>query len=303
MTIKSRIFNFYLKSKFYYKLERWVVHILPTIHNQPVLDMGELQPEIFTEHSELNGINMNEEAQLSLLETFKTRYKTEFDTLDNANAPPYFYFDNGRFESVDAEIFYCMIRHLKPRRLIEIGAGFSSKIASIAISRNFVEDQRYHCEYTCIEPSPENWLYDIPQINNIIKDKLENIPLSLFNELKQNDILFIDSSHLINIYNDVCIEYLDILPSLTTGVFIHSHDIILPQRYCRQWHDNRYYFNEQYLLQAFLAFNQSFSVVWAGNFMHLKHGDKLQDTFTSYNKLPGLKREYGHKSFWIKRVR
>lgn len=136
--------------------------------------------------------------------------------------------------------------------------------------------------------------------------------------LERNDILFIDFSHILSIGSDVRYEYLDLLPRLKPGVLIHFHDIFLPAEYPQKWVLNFHRFwNEQYLLQAFLTFNTEFEVLWAGNFMHLNHSDLLAATIPSYKqelgKLPrsveprtislggALPVECQPKSFWIRR--
>lgn len=128
--------------------------------------------------------------------------------------------------------------------------------------------------------------------------KLEEVEATLFTSLSENDILFIDSSHILRIGNDVYYEYLDILPRIAPGVFVHIHDIFLPFEYPRQWVMDEYRFwNEQYLLQAFLMFNNAFKVIWAGSYMHYKNSDKLRSTFRSYDPAtvwPG--------SFWMRRA-
>ena len=116
---------------------------------------------------------------------------------------------------------------------------------------------------------------------------------------ENHDILFIDSSHVLRIGGDVQYEYLEILPRLARGVIVHSHDIFLPAEYPRHWVlEEHKFWTEQYLLQAFLAFNDSFEVLWAGSYMHLKHPEKLEEAFSSYKRertLPG--------SFWMRKVK
>jgi len=97
-----------------------------------------------------------------------------------------------------------MIRKYKPQRIIEIGSGFSSLLTAKAIRQNKIEDSKFLSELICIEPYPCEWVKKIPEVKKLIKLKVENIQLSEFKKLKENDILFIDSSHVINIYNDVC---------------------------------------------------------------------------------------------------
>src|SRR5262249_46442361 len=114
----------------------------------------------------------------------------------------------------------------------------------------------------------------------------------------QNDILFIDSSHVFRVDSDVRFLFLEVLPRLNPGVLIHIHDIFLPYDYPRDWivKEHRFW-NEQYLLHAFLLFNRAFEVLWAGSYMHTRHSDKLKRAFASYDPAsvwPG--------SFWMRRL-
>ena len=124
-------------------------------------------------------------------------------------------------------------------------------------------------------------------------------PLNLFEELSENDILFIDSSHVSKASSDVNFLYLEVLPILKKGVLVHIHDIFLPQKnYPRNWIEGLMIFwNEQYLLQSFLAFNNAFEVLWGGSYMHLKHSGKLKNIFSSYEKTTVWPR-----SFWIRKT-
>jgi hypothetical protein len=196
-------------------------------------------------------------------------------------------------------MLYGMVRYFKPRRLIEVGGGHSTYVSAHAINTNAAEDLQYQCELTLIEPFPNNVVKrGFPGLSRLIARRVQDVPLAEFERLQENDILFIDSSHVLAIGSDVRYEVLEILPRLNKGVLVHFHDIFLPTEYpkefvfklCRFW-------TEQYLLQAFLAFNSAFEVLWAGCYMHLKHPEVLQRNFGSYNKqrsLPG--------SFWIRKT-
>jgi len=141
-------------------------------------------------------------------------------------------------------------------------------------------------ELIAIEPYPNEVLRrGFPGLSRLIPRKVEEVDLSQFDELKQNDILFIDSSHVLRIGNDVQYEYLEVLPRINKGIIIHIHDIFLPMEYPKNWVLKMHRFwSEQYLLQAFLAFNSAFEILWAGSYMHLRHPDQLEKAFSSYNR-------------------
>jgi hypothetical protein len=284
----------------YFRLwEQHGFHITPNHFYQPIPDTSQLEATLWDQPADLTGVAMNEPEQIEFLESVCLRYKPEYDLFPiHPTSKPYeYYFDQLMFRSVDAEVLYCTIRHFKPSRIIEIGSGFSTLVAAAACRKN--KEEGHDTDLTCIEPYPNETLkLGFPGLGKLITTKLENVDQSLFTNLATNDILFIDSSHVLRIGNDVYYEYLHILPRIASGVFVHIHDIFLPFEYPRQWIADEYRFwTEQYLLQAFLTYNSAFKVIWAGNYMHYKHSDKLQQAFSSYTAsqvLPG--------SFWMQRV-
>jgi len=277
------------------------LHILLNNYYSPIPDTRTLKEELWSKPSELVGVEMNEQKQLELLSHFVSSFKNEYDKFpENKTSIPYqYYLNNQFFGSVNAEVLYSMIRYFKPRKILEIGSGCSTFLSAQAILKNKQENNSYECELVAIDPYPNEILKrGFPGLTKLISRKVQDVPLAKFQELKDNDILFIDSSHILKIGSDVQYEYLEILPRLNKGVIIHAHDIFLPAEYHKRWiYKQLYFFNEQYLLQSFLAFNNSFEVLWAGSYLALKHPDSLETAFSSYVRgdLPC--------SFWIRRVR
>ena len=275
--------------------ERMGFHITPNHFYQPIPDTRTLKDELWLRQSELVGVNMDEQKQIQLLNQF-LRFKDEYDTFPKNKTPkPYqYYLNNPNFGGVDAKILYCMIRHFQPKKIIEIGSGYSTCLSARAILKNEEEDGN-KAELIVIDPYPNEVLRSgFPELSKLISTKVEEIDLSVFKELEENDILFIDSSHVLKIGNDVQCEYLEILPRLDKGVIVHIHDIFLPCEYPKKWIlEMHRFWNEQYILQAFLAFNSAFEVLWAGAYMHLRHHDKLEEVFGSYNRKTA--------SFWIRK--
>lgn len=276
-------------------------HITPNGYYQPIPDMRTIENS-WDKTSELIGIDLNGHVQLRLLASFAAGYKAEYDKFalekSQISKPYEYYINNKQFESVDGEMLYCMIRHFKPKRIIEIGSGNSTYCAAKAVLKNAEEDKP--CKLIAIEPYPNEYLQKgFPGLYKLLSQKVEGVQLSEFAELQENDILFIDSSHVLKIGGDVQYEFLEILPRLNRGVIVHFHDIFLPAEYPKEWVLKRHqFFTEQYILQAFLAFNNAFEVLWAGHFMHLKHADKLENAFGSYKTEKGLP-----GSFWIRRTK
>jgi predicted O-methyltransferase YrrM len=124
-----------------------------------------------------------------------------------------------------------MIRKFRPKQIIEIGAGYSTLWSLSALTANGSP-----CMLTSIEPYPQDFLKHLKDKNfALIEKKVEHVPLTLFEALEANDILFIDSSHVVRIGGDVLYEVLEIIPRLKTGVRIHVHDIFLPYNYPKDW--------------------------------------------------------------------
>ncbi len=282
--------------------ERLGIHIVPNHFYQPIPDVRNLDERLWETPSALVGIDMSEQAQIVLLSQFQENYRSEYDQFPvSRTSRPYEYFvNNGGFESVDGEILYCTIRHFKPKRIIEIGSGNSTYLSALAIQRNKEENPEYSCELIAIEPYPNKVLRaGFPNLSRLIKEPVQNIPLSIFEELGENDILFIDSSHVLKAGSDVQYEYNEILPRLNKGVLIHVHDIFLPFEYPKKWICQYHLFwTEQYLLQAFLTYNSAFKVVWAGYYMHRSYPELLEKAFKTYDR---KKIEPG--SFWMRRTR
>lgn len=169
-----------------------------------------------------------------------------------------FDFSNGYFGGTDAATYYALIRHLRPRQVVEVGSGMSTRIAAAALARN--RDEGRPGELLCIEPDPQPRLTDDMPQATLLQQPIEAVPLARFDSLQENDMLFIDSSHAVKFGGDVCRLFLEIVPRLNRGVWVHVHDVFFPYDYPATWVvDQRIAFTEQYLLEGFLAFNRAFA--------------------------------------------
>ena len=203
------------------------------------------------------------------------------------------YWTNGWLPPLDAAALYTMLATTGPARYVEIGSGNSTLMALKAIAANRAGDAAYTCDVTCIEPYEMPWLETTGV--TVVRERVETVALARFADLRENDILFIDSSHVIRPYGDVLREFQDILPSLASGVLVHVHDIFSPRDYPEVWlRAERRLWNEQYLLEAFLAFNSRFSVLCANNWLKHNHWDAFSRAcpVTTQANEPG--------SFWMR---
>ena len=219
------------------------------------------------EDRELPAIDLNPQEQLGLLSQFTFSEELKKIPLERTNQLE-FYYHNPSFGAGDAEYLYSMIRLFKPKKIVEIGSGYSTLLAVSAIRQNRQDDSQYSCELICIEPYEMEWLEKLGV--KIIREKVETVNKEIFSSLEANDILFVDSSHIIRPQGDVLFEYLEVLPILKSGVLVHVHDIFTPKDYFDDLilTDVRFW-NEQYLLEAFMSFNKGFRIIGALNY--LKH--------------------------------
>jgi predicted O-methyltransferase YrrM len=240
---------------------------------EPFIRSRDLRTPPESERS-LPGIDWNLDEQLELLGSL--RFGHELTDLRAPRTDPLdFRLGNASFESGDAEFLYQMVRLKKPRRVIEIGSGNSTLLVRRAIAMNRRELPTYECEHLCIEPYEAPWLEQAGV--RTLRMRVEDVDRSLFQTLGENDLLFIDSSHVIRPQGDVVVEYLEILPSLRTGVIVHIHDIFSPRDYPRDWLLERMYlWDEQYLLEAFLTGNRDWKVLAALNLLRHRQFEALQ---------------------------
>jgi hypothetical protein len=223
----------------------------------------------------LPGIDFRIESQLKHLDQLTFSSELASLNLDQKNGSiEAFHIGNGSFGFGDADFLYQMIRHLKPRKIIEIGSGNSTKIARLALGKNQVETGGHH-EHICIEPYEQPWLEGLEGVK-VVRELIESLEYDWSNELGPGDLLFVDSSHVIRPQGDVLKVYLEIIPQLSAGVCVHIHDIFTPKDYLKSWvvGDVRFW-NEQYLLEALLTNTSRYEIVAALNFLKHNHYNKL----------------------------
>lgn len=208
-----------------------------------------------------------------------------------------YFLNNGYFGTVDAEVLYGTIRAFRPRQIVEIGSGFSSRLA-----RRAIRDGSTGTRLTCVDPSPRTEIRDFADEH--VQDVVEDLdPSYLPSLLAANDILFIDSSHMIQTGGDVPYLFLEVLPRLAEGVLVHVHDIFLPFDYPEAWMADRsqgkaWSWTEQYLVHAFLAFNNHFEILWPARAMWESHRDEIAAVIPSA-ALPPL---VPPTSLWLRKV-
>jgi hypothetical protein len=287
-------------------------HLLRKHFYLPIPEPEDLGDAFWERRSEMVGVDMNDAGALALLADAFPGPTAEFrelfplrapggDSSGGGDDPTRFHLLNGSFMAVDAHVYYALIRHFRPRRIVEVGAGNSTLVAAAACLRNQKEDG-HAPTLTAIDPFPQPSLKrGFPGLSRLVESRVQDVPMDVFTSLEAGDILFIDSTHVLREGGDVQLEYCEILPRLAPGVVVHIHDISLPRAYPRVYTERlRLYWNEQYLLQTFLAYNSRFEVLWPGNYMMLKYPERVVETFPEFRSMREDFPESEPSSFWMR---
>lgn len=235
----------------------------------PVPDLDEVErfaDTLYRPVTSLPGIDLAAERQLALLDDLAGFYP-EMPFTSSRTSDLRFYFGNDHFEQADATVLYAMLRRLEPKRVIEIGCGFSSAVM-------LDTDELYlgsRTEFTFIDPYPER-LLELQQPGDesrttLLTMPVQDVPLERFATLERGDFLFIDSSHITRIGSDVNHLYFEVLPRLAPGVIVHIHDIFWPLEYPLPWVRRGQAWNEIYLFRAFLTCNSAFRIMLFNSYL------------------------------------
>ena len=244
---------------------------------------------------QLGGIELRQEEQLELLEELGQFYGQQPFT-EKPTAGARYFFDNGYFSYSDALLLYRMIRYAKPKRIIEIGSGYSSFVM-LDTSERFFDNS---IQMTFIDPYPERLQSRLTDNDlktvNLIPKRVQDVDLERFSELGDGDILFVDSSHVSKVGSDLNHILFEIIPRLSKGVFVHFHDIHYPFEYHTEWILKRQWFwNEAYILRAFLQYNSAFTVRIWNQFLGKHFPERVEKSMPLALKNPG-------GSLWIQRI-
>lgn len=257
----------------------------------------ELAP-LADEARELPGIDFNVEEQLERLHALRFAHELEGLPHRSADAQA-LHVDNPFVGAGDLGYWYNLLRARKPRRVIEIGSGFSTLAAERALARNREEDPASRCHHLCIERYPSPTVRRLAAAGSIelLESRAERVDRAVFAPLDEGDILFIDSSHMIRPQGDVLFEYLELLPTLRPGVIVHVHDIFSPRDYPARWlRDAGVFWNEQYLLEGFLTNNREWKIIGALNHLAHEHFERLRAV------CPFLTPESEPGSFYLQKI-
>lgn len=270
----------------------------------PVPDIADLKArQVWDRRSPMPGIDLREHEQVKLLAELGREFGGECHWPHEAPGPgDQFFTDNTGFSYGCAAATHSLLRKHKPRRVIEIGSGSSSRVIAAALRMN-AADTGHAADYTIVDPFPAAGLAALPGLTRLLKQRVEVLGVEPFQTLGRDDVLFVDSGHTVRIGSDVNFLVLDVLPLVAPGVIAHFHDIALPYEYAEVYFTNprfRMFWTEAYLLQAFLCHNQAWEILLAMNFLMRDRPAEFRAAWPHYD--PAIHRFPSH-SFWIRRVR
>ncbi len=248
----------------------------------------------------LSSIEWKIESQIEFAGEILRKYCDEFNDESIISCCGYTEEKSG-YLSGDAQFLYSIARHMKPRKVVEIGSGSSTQVIAAALRMN--SETAGRSSFISVEPYPKHFLKNFGDDCSdfmefrLVSKPVQLIDLSIFESLEENDILFVDSSHVFKQGSDVEFEFLKIYPILKNGVIVHLHDIFFPFDYPIEWNMKQCRFwNEQYFLETFLQFNSRFEVLASLSMLAYQDKSIFLNAIKSYHetRAPG--------SFWMKVV-
>jgi hypothetical protein len=242
----------------------------------------------------LRNIKVNDKEREAIEDDIR-RYYPQFPFGEKPVPGLRYYYGNDAFSCPDAILLYTMLRRYRPRRVVEIGSGFSSALM-LDTDERFLEKT---VSFVFIEPFPArlvSLMTDKDKRHTIVAEPIQKIgSLELFESLEKDDVLFIDSTHVSKTGSDVNYIFFEILPRIREGVLVHFHDIANGFEYPLEWHKKGIHWNESYLLRAFLQFNSHYEVLFFNSHFQASNGNKIAKEIPLYNSERGV-------SFWLRKL-
>jgi predicted O-methyltransferase YrrM len=276
--------------------ETWV----PSGHfYSPFPDLDELTkraPAIWDIDKEMVGVDFRVDEQLAMFETMVGLIDDDLPFPADKGDEYRYYFDNPAYSWSDGMVLHAMLRHIKPRRIVEVGSGYSSAMTLDTTERwlDGATDLVFVEPYTellrsLLRPGDEHRV-------TIHEQAVQDVDLGVFTALEAGDVLFIDSTHVAKAGSDVNHLYFEVLPRVAEGVWIHIHDIFDPFEYAEAWVREGRAWHEAYLLRALLTLNDTFEIRWFQDYMWHHHHQLLE------SRLPLMAKNSGG-NIWLQRAK
>lgn len=269
--------------------------VLKTFYS-PIPDLERLPEGFFERPAPLPGIDLDLDRQLAFVTERLAGPMAEFEPATSPGGDRHRYTSaNPSYSRLDATFLYAMIRTLKPARVIELGSGHSTLVTAEAGRRNARDGFPLRLE--AYDPYAAVVDDALPGLERLHSVPVQRVPTATFEQLKAGDVLFVDTTHTVKAGSDVNFIVLDVLPRLAAGVVVHIHDVFLPFEYPRDFAEKfGLYWNEQYLVQAFLSMNPGYEVLLSGAALTRLRTDEFISTVPA-----GVPSE-GSGAFWIRRT-
>lgn len=274
------------------QLERYHTMFPPGHFYSPIVNVDELAPfrtTLFSKNkAQVKGIELRKYSQCKLLQQL-ARFYPSIPFPAQPDPDFRYYYENDLYSYGDAIILHSMLRHFHPRRIIEVGSGFSSAVM-LDTNDRFLNQS---LSFTFIDPNPERLyglLRDEDSANvTILESQLQSVPLQTFEELEAGDVFFVDSTHVSKAGSDVNYVFFEILPTLKSGVLIHFHDIFYPFEYPEEWVFGwkGFGWNESYMLRNFMMYNYEFEILFFNSFMYQNHSEWISKNMPLFSYNPG----------------
>lgn len=275
--------------------ERLGLQVVLKTYYSPIPDLTQLPAGVWEARDQLRGIAFDLDAQMGFVES---ELSPQLDGLAwGRDVGPAYAYDpaNDSYPLADARVLYATVRHLRPKRIVELGSGQTTRVMAQACRENAADGSP--AELRAFDPFPTAVDDGLPGLSELARVKAQDVPDEVFTALEDGDVLFVDTTHTVKIASDVNHIVLRVLPLLAPGVHVHVHDIFLPYEYPRFFFaDFALYWAEQYLLQAFLAFNSDFQVSCAVHALGRERGERMAAAGALLADEPA-------SSFWITRRR
>lgn len=253
-----------------------------------VEDIKKRQDDIWPNkrQDEIAGINLNTQEQIKLVKEFG-KYYNDMPFTDTKNEKGRYYFENIFYSYTDAIFLYSMLRHYRPKQIIEIGSGFSSSVM-LDTNNLFLNNEM---NLTFIEPYADRLKSLLTKVDvattTLIESNVQGVSLDTFDKLNAGDILFVDGTHVVKTGSDVNYVLFEIMPRLKSGVLIHFHDVFFPFEYPKSWVFEGRNWNEDYFLKAFLMYNKEFEIKLFSDFLHRNYKEIFEDMPLCYKNSGG----------------
>lgn len=269
-------------------------HLVRADAYSPVVDAEALAPDAFTQAAPMPGLELDLDGQVERLQALEPQLRSWHPPRDPPGDDWGFHLHNPYYGPLDAELLHSMLRRHRPTRVLELGSGYSSLVIAAAAADN--RDEGHPLEHTIVDPGMSALTERLAGARRL-RTPAQSLDASEFETLGAGDVLFVDTSHAVRAGGEVVRIVLEVLPRLSFGVIVHFHDVFRPFEYPRVLFEHyNLHWQEQYLLQAFLAFNQNFNVLFAAHALARLRTEPVRAL------VPSLTPRNAPSAFWIERV-